>query len=286
MRDLLYVSSHLFEIWNKENVNYCHWKSNEHLIPGINGDTDLDILVCKEDLIKVRQIMTEQGFIRFESQYGAKYRDIEDWIGFDDNTGKIIHIHLHTRLATGHKGMKEFSLPWIKEALSTRILDPETKIYVMNPNLELVTLYVRICLKTKFQQIIKYRINKKYAFSKDVVSEINYLKQRIDYEKVYEILKVYFNDADSILKAIKKDTLGANEFLKLRSLILDSMCICRDNGKFLSTIKEMYFFKLIGASYTFHHVQYFYQGKIVGNCNNCSGWLEFSFIKELWKYFI
>lgn len=40
---MLKISKALFTAWNKEDLLYCHWKSNEHLLPGLDGATDLDV---------------------------------------------------------------------------------------------------------------------------------------------------------------------------------------------------------------------------------------------------
>ena len=39
----------LFNLWNDQGIRYCHWKSNEHLLEGLNGETDLDVYVCPQD---------------------------------------------------------------------------------------------------------------------------------------------------------------------------------------------------------------------------------------------
>ena len=46
---MLEVCKHLFNQWNDQGIRYCHWKSNEHLMEGLDGETDLDIYVYPTD---------------------------------------------------------------------------------------------------------------------------------------------------------------------------------------------------------------------------------------------
>ena len=58
------------------SVNYCHWKSNEHIIPAINGETDLDILTDIKDKEKIRQANSFERLLNLQlliqSYYGTK----------------------------------------------------------------------------------------------------------------------------------------------------------------------------------------------------------------------
>ena len=168
---MLDICKQLFEDWNNKDIEYCHWKSNEHLKEGLCGITDLDILVNIRDKEKCEESMKLLDILQLKSQYGSRYPDVDDWVGMDKNTGKLIHIHLHYKIITGHKGMKEYNLPWSDIALKTRIKDRETDIYIMEPNLEIMTLYTRIALKASVKKVIKARINK-FKLGADDLAEI------------------------------------------------------------------------------------------------------------------
>ena len=120
---MLQISKVLFEKWNSEHILYCHWKSNEHLEPGLDGDTDLDVLLDSKDEVRALLILRELRFLNCKSQYGSRYPKVSDWLGFDAETGKMIHVHLHLTIVTGHRGMKEYNLPWTETALETRDFD-------------------------------------------------------------------------------------------------------------------------------------------------------------------
>lgn len=138
MKKPLRVADILFELWNKNHIIYCHWKSNEHLFQGLIGDTDFDMLVDLSMKEQAEVCLREAGYSRFKFQYGSRYDLVDDWSACDDETGKMIHIHLHYKLITGHKGLKEYDLPWTEEMLSSRVLHDEFPVWVIDPNLEIV----------------------------------------------------------------------------------------------------------------------------------------------------
>lgn len=212
------ISRDLFSAWNKANLSYCHWKSNEHLQPGLDGKTDLDVLLSRDDKREGINILHKLEFLQVKSQFGSRYPNVDDWIGFDKETGNLIHLHLHYELVTGHKGMKEYELPWADLALKTRVLYKEFDVYIMEPNLELVTLYTRIGLKADFKTISKCRKGN-YKLSGDTKQEIDWLKERVDMRKVKHLVDTFYNDrAATVLEIIDKPFFEASDLLKLRTI--------------------------------------------------------------------
>lgn len=215
---MLNISKELFTAWNKAGLLYCHWKSNEHLLPGLDGTTDLDVLLSRDNQEAGEEILRQLDFLKCKSQYGSRYPGVEDWIGFDKETGALIHVHLHYQLVTGHKGMKEYTLPWSDLALKTRVFSDEYGVYTMEPNLELVTLYTRIGLKVDFKDIIRCRVGK-FKMDKAVIREMVWLKERVDMEKVGQLLEMYYgNDASQMMFFIRLEKIDAITYLKLRKI--------------------------------------------------------------------
>lgn len=215
---MLNISRDLFKSWNEADVLYCHWKSNEHLLPGLNGDTDLDVLLSRDDQAKGEAILYGLDFLQCKSQYGSRYPGVDDWIGFDKETGALIHIHLHYQLVTGHKGMKEYYLPWTEVALQTRIFNNEYGVYTMEPNLEMVTLYTRIGLKADIKNLLKC-LRGSFKLSKDTQREIAWLKERVNKEAVRKLLDTYYGSrADNVLRIMDKEMIGKEDFQRLRRI--------------------------------------------------------------------
>ncbi len=215
---MLEISQLLFSNWNDRKLNYCHWKSNEHLLPGLLGDTDLDVLLSESDKAKGEDALKQLDFLQCKSQYGSRYPGVDDWIGFDKNTGKLIHLHLHYHIITGHKGLKEYNLPWTHEVLTTRIKDAETGVYIANPNYEIVTLYTRIALKISLSDLCKRCIGK-YHIDKSFLVEIKYLKDRINWDEVQDIVKQYYdNNASTVISIMKKEVLTTKDIFVIRRI--------------------------------------------------------------------
>ena len=220
---MLKISFSLFSAWNDAELRYCHWKSNEHLMPGLAGDTDLDVLLSETDKKRGEEILRSLEFLECRSQYGSRYPGVSDWIGFDKETGKLIHVHLHFRLVTGHKGMKEYNLPWTERTLQTRIYNEEYNVWMMEPNLELVTLYTRFGLKADVIKKNKAK-NGVFRLGKDDIAEITYLKNKVDWSQVQQIINEYYpNDYEEILEIINSETLSSSQFLRLISITENTM---------------------------------------------------------------
>lgn len=224
---MLEISKKLFDSWNNNNLNYCHWKSNEHLSEGLDGITDLDVLLDADHKQIGHKLLKKCQFLSCCSQFGSRYPNVEDWLGFDCETGKLVHLHLHYKMITGHKGMKEYTLPWSDEVLLTKVMDECTGVYVADPNYEILTLYTRFGLKAHYKQIKKARIGN-FCIGKDNIKEITYLKERIDWIRVADIIKKYFgSDSDSFLQLMKKDVITGSDFLLIRKLAEKNFRNCR-----------------------------------------------------------
>lgn len=238
------ISRQLFCEWNRLGVNYCHWKSNEHLLAGLDGETDLDVLLDEKDRDSAVVILNELDFLFCKSQYGSRYPNVEDWIGFDKGTGNLIHLHLHFKIVTGHKGMKEYTLPWSEECLNSRIQDPYTNVFVSNPNLEIVTLYSRIGLKATPVQIAKAKQGK-YVIEEGYLREIAFLKACVDWSVVRKYLNIYYKgQADIIYKIMQLERIDSISFIKL-SKVTKVVFKCYSRYSPLSRIIRNWFYFFI-----------------------------------------
>lgn len=220
---MLKKSIELFDAWNKNSLLYIHWKSNEHLMEGLDGKTDLDVLLSLADKDRGYSLLNDIGFLRFNSQYGSRYPNVEDWLGFDEETGQMLHLHLHYALMTGHTGMKEYELPWTEEALQTRIQALGTNVYIMNPNLELVSLYTRLILKAR-KKWIRAAHRGKYIIDNHFLKEIDFIKKQVVWSEVAKIANRYYGDRGQEFTEIAKSVdLNSEQFLRLFSFVSKTM---------------------------------------------------------------
>lgn len=153
----------LVEELETRGITYCHWKSNEHLLAAVSGDTDLDILFDETRKMDVIKSLSHAGFIRYRAVWYRRYPDIEDYIGIDPSCGKLVHVHAHFKLIVGEKGVKSYHLPWEKQILAARHWDDECHIYRSDPIQELLLLLVRLSLKLSLKDRLRSRFFPSYG---------------------------------------------------------------------------------------------------------------------------
>ena len=182
----LKIVSQLNNCLDRENIRYCHWKSNEHVDAAVEGKTDLDVLADRAKKVKLKQVLGEIGFKQFISVPFLQYTEIEDYVAMDEDTGILVHLHLHYQLELGEKNLKGYHCPWEELLLSTRIYDREHQIYIAEPNIEIIILVVRAALKVRNRDRAKSLFGADY-FAGDVIREFRWLKERIDLAQVEKL---------------------------------------------------------------------------------------------------
>lgn len=245
--EILALCRSLFLRWNESGVVYCHWKSNEHLIPALMGKTDLDILISRDSQETAELIMTDLGLRKCKSQFGSRYRNVCDWLGVDPS-GAMIHIHLHYALLTGHQGLKEYNLPWTHDALAYRQLDEKTNVSVIDPNLEILELLTRVALK-KVRSDIKKIKHGTCFWNENDRREFTYLKERIHWDKVYSFSEKYFKNTDDIIAFLKMDTPTNSRFLQCHKLILKDMQQYRQYNSITTMLLRNYYWFTIRCNH-------------------------------------
>jgi thymidylate kinase len=240
----LKTAQKIFKVFNDESINYCHWKSNEHLLEGLIGKTDLDILVNEKQKEECQRILKETGFKQVFSPSFLRYPQIEDWIGFDEKSGNLLHLHLHYKLLTGKKLVKEQYLPWDKLMLESRVFDEDFGIFTTNPNLELIVLAARIGIKTNFIKIFNFLFRN--ILPENIIKELRYLYEKSNKQKVEVFCKEIFGDKEGekftelIFNLISLPR--PINVLKIKFFVLAKLYNYRRYGIFRTNIK--YFFNI------------------------------------------
>ena len=171
---MLQVVKDLLNQLKTAKIQYCHWKSNAYLIRSVNGQTDLDLLIHLKDSKKFNSILNDLSFKRMISQPEKWYPGMEDYLGFDCETGKLCHLHVHYKLILGQKYIKNHHLPIENIVLSDlRILD---SVYIPSAEMELLLLVIRSCMKLSIKNILQYLLqNRKSFFPKNILNEFRFL---------------------------------------------------------------------------------------------------------------
>ena len=101
----------LFQALDQQGIGYCHWKSNANLERSLRGLTDLDLLVARTDSSRFRKVLCQHDFKPALSPPLNIYPAMEDYIGYDRETGLLVHLHIHYQLILGEMGVKNYRLP-------------------------------------------------------------------------------------------------------------------------------------------------------------------------------
>lgn len=168
----------LFAALKKENVAWCSWKSNEHLLDGLEGKTDIDLLFREQDRFRVIDIMRECGFVLFQAPPYRSYPGIIDMISIRPESGKILHAHCHFLLTMGEKYLKNHVLPWNDIALKIITSSALSEdINIISPTIEAVLLIIRKALKLRIRETYGAKANK-HIGSAGFRRELDWLRKR------------------------------------------------------------------------------------------------------------
>lgn len=135
----------LFEELNQRGIRYCHWKSNFALAETVSGQTDVDLLIHRQDAPLFRSLMSELSFRPAISTDGKPFPSVEHCYALDDNSGDLVHVHAYYRVITGDSLTKNYRLP-VEDMLLENTREEET-VRVPTKAAELVIFTLRIMLK-------------------------------------------------------------------------------------------------------------------------------------------
>jgi thymidylate kinase len=176
----------LFRSLAAAEIPYCHWKSNEHLAAGRAGETDRDVHTGRSAALRGAELRADRGVKRIVAVPERAYPGVEDYHGFDCDTGRLLHLHLHHQLVLGEKSLKGYRLPWEQLALETRRLDPESGVYLIDPALELLVLAVRLALKVRSRDLVAARLGSP-NLGGGALRELRWLAERLDDSRILQV---------------------------------------------------------------------------------------------------
>jgi hypothetical protein len=142
---------------NERKISYCYWKSSQRLQFALGGFGDLDLLIGKEDLHRAEAILLEHEFKSFPSVSGRDHPAISSFLGYDELSGQLIHLHLHFRLIVGERLLKNYRIPWEEIILSQAIIHPTLPVRILDPLSEALLVVVRACLELRRLDPISFR---------------------------------------------------------------------------------------------------------------------------------
>jgi hypothetical protein len=139
----------LLTSFEKANITYCYWKSSRRVHAVLAGEADLDLLIARSDQHRAHQVLLECGFKLFPCVAHRDHPAISSFLGYDEPTGRIVHVHAYFRLVIGESLLKNYRLPWEDAILSWAIPHPTLPFRILDPVSEALLLMVRACLELR-----------------------------------------------------------------------------------------------------------------------------------------
>ena len=231
--------------FEENNIKYCHWKSNEHLADALTGDTDLDMLFSPSQRSLLDKVLNECGLKRFRAMPLMQYNAIEDYIGFDKETAKIWHLHLHYRMTLGEPHLKGYTItPYTDYILDSRVMTKEG-IYTSAPAVEYILLLIRMALKLRTRDWFR-------KVAKDDLIEQKWLIEHSEREGFERHAREMLHDERAIfaIRSLYGDVVTSkNQLRPLRKQLLRVMkpftCNSLLKSRWLRTKREIFW--LIGG---------------------------------------
>ncbi len=147
----------LLASFDKHAISYCYWKSGRRIRAAMSGESDVDLLIAREHQHEARRVLLECGFKHFPAVASREHPAIASFLGYDEPSGTIIHIHAHFRLVTGGKLLNEYRLPWEEMILRAATAAPGLPLRVLDPASEALLLVVRGCLELQRTDLVVLR---------------------------------------------------------------------------------------------------------------------------------
>lgn len=204
----------LCEALDTDKISYCHWKSNEGIGKSEIGDNDLDLLVSRPDVQKFREILTRLGFKECLPDKLKDLPGVQSFLGYDQDSGKIVHVHGHYQLILGHDLFKNYHLqieePYLESA------QKEGVFKIPSPEFELIIFVIRMIIKHSTWDTILTFDGK---LSKSEKREWIYLQENSDITIVYDVLKKHLPYISEKLFAdcMNAITPGQSVFARVKS---------------------------------------------------------------------
>lgn len=174
----------LCNVLRTENIDYCHWKSNNMLERSANGDNDLDLLIGRADGSRFTEILFRLGFKQAQAPVDKQMPGVLDYYGYDEQAEKWVHVHAHYQLIMGHDMTKNFRLvlerPYLESAFQGGLFR------VPAVEFEFIVLIIRMVLKYSTWDAI---LGREATLKTSERKELIYLQARINRARVNEILK-------------------------------------------------------------------------------------------------
>ena len=234
MKDFLIKEA--LNTFDQNQIKYCVFKSSDHLLAGLRGETDIDILIEEKKINSALEVLKILGFKITKPSFSVINPYRFGLIGFCEKASKLVYLDIMTRFVVGiNRARQVRSLDVAKKYLEIAKPNKE-KIYILTPEKELECLYTRIIAKS--------------------ANGIPFL----DYFFAYWLAKNKFKK--EIIYLRKKAKIVSNKnFLNLKDYLLIRDNLENDSELNILTRHILRFFKesyaLLGKVFTYKYLNHF-----------------------------
>ena len=250
------------------NIRYVHWKSNTNIKLALSGIDDLDILVDPNNERELNDVFKKLKFVRAYSEKDSWQDGITHFLGLDIDSQKLVHVHLHYKLALGYDYDKCFKLP-IVDLYLRNITNYKGKVYLPSYENEYCILIIRLILKNALTPFLLQLPHKQYSLfkrakEKGVVQNGGYtefldLKDKIDKVKLNRTLETTFSFLSKELFEFCVSVLEHNNnviaYFKAGKELKKELVNFRNYGEFTSFRKafcRLYYIRFFSLLRKFH----------------------------------
>ena len=208
----------LFKNFETENIEYCHFKSNNNLEPALCGVDDLDLLVGSGDFDKFSEVLSKFRF-RLATDRGTPPTPyVYHYFGTDPDTGLLVHLHVYFKIITGGSIYKNNSIRVEKMFLDEAFPGGEGGVFIPSAEADLILFVIR-------KYIEQPSIVEHFLFLKDwhnINNELQWLINRADRIKMSNLLKKWMPELcpdlfnDCLDKLLLKSSIRARFFLGIK----------------------------------------------------------------------
>jgi thymidylate kinase len=217
------------------HVRHCAWKSNDHLLAALAGETDIDLLVDPRSAGDFAAVISRHGAKRVVPPRAAAYPGMQHYVGLDRESGRLFHLHVHFQLVLGERYVKNYRLPIEDQVLDgTRTLDG---VPVPVADLELAILAVRALLKYRARDVAKDLLGiRSPGIPEDTRAEIEWLRAGRDLTSVRSGMApirttVPIDVVSSFLAVVARDPRPGLALLRLRARLRWDLRRLRRRGR-------------------------------------------------------
>lgn len=228
----------LLASFEMQKIAYCCWKSSRRASRGLAGASDLDLLIARCDRQRATELLLTRGFKHWPDAPGLDHPAVMSFLGYDETSGAIHHVHIQFRLIFGHSLLKNFHLPGEEQFIARSAHHPTEPLRVLHPVDEALLLVVRTQLELRWLDPIAVR--HWTALRQKAADDLAALAPRVDRAALRERAAQFFSPelADAIAEQLGLDGQTFSR-LRIRARIARELSAYRMYGgaeAFLRTI--------------------------------------------------